>query len=354
MNGKLLYLGSIFAIVLGARGVLTLTAPPAVSAPPLQAPSTWVNATGNLAKMTSECGNLTTLSQVPGSDTIIAGIALRGLWANRSGSIWTQLGTGAGSATIVNRPLWITYDPARPGVFWESGIYNGGGIYKTTDNGTTFQQLGSITHNDFVSVDFGDPSRNTLLAGGHEQSQRVERSTDGGKTWTNIGANLPDASNHSVAPLIINSRTYLVNTTGGGAGTGGIYRTSNGGASWQQVSALGPSGSPLVTSKGLIYWPHGDGLLKSTDSGLTWTRVGSHLQTVRPIELPNGRLVALGPTNLMISADGGATWSPVGPTLPFAPSGLIYSPRRQAFFIWRWDCGNVVLPDAIMKLEVLG
>ena len=39
---------------------------------PLSA-ATWVNVTGNLANMASECGNLTLLSAVPGSNTVIAG-----------------------------------------------------------------------------------------------------------------------------------------------------------------------------------------------------------------------------------------------------------------------------------------
>src|SRR5579864_2417619 len=76
------------AIVLGVQGVLPLTA------------ATWVNVTGNLANMASECGNLTMVSAVPNSNTIIAGVALDGLWANTTGTTWSQMGTGAGSDSI--------------------------------------------------------------------------------------------------------------------------------------------------------------------------------------------------------------------------------------------------------------
>ena len=130
--------------------------------PPSSPADVWVNVTGNLAGMASECGNSTILSPVPGSGTIIAGVALKGLWANSSGSTWSHLGSGAGSDTITNRPTWIAHDPTSPGTFWESGIYNGGGVYRTTDHGRTFHRLGSITHNDYVSVDFSDPDRHTL------------------------------------------------------------------------------------------------------------------------------------------------------------------------------------------------
>jgi photosystem II stability/assembly factor-like uncharacterized protein len=301
--------------------------------------------------MASQCGNLTMLSAVPDSGTVIAGVALDGLWVNSGASAWSQLGTGTGSATITNRPSSIVYDPAHPGTFWESGIYNGGGVYETTDSGNTFRQLGSIWHIDDVSVDFSDPNRQTLLAGGHEQSQTVYRSSDGGQTWTNIGLNLPAGTNFSSDPLIVGAQTYVVSTEGWASGSLGIYRTTDGGNSWQQVSTQGPSGAPLVTSTGTIYWSLNNGLLKSTDSGQTWTQVGSAIQPVRPVELPDATLAAVGTTNLMSSADGGATWSPIGDTLPFTPASLIYSSGRNAFLVSHWDCGNVVLPDAIMSLD---
>jgi photosystem II stability/assembly factor-like uncharacterized protein len=322
---------TLSAVPLGTRAAAQ-PAPPA---------NTWINVTGTLANMASQCGNLTLLSTVPRSDTIIAGVAGRGLWTNSRGSTWVQLGS---SDKIVNRPIWIVYDPARPGVFWESGIYGVGGIYQTTDRGISFRQLGSITHNDHVSVDFTDPERRTLLAGGHEQSQMVYQSTDGGQTWTNIGLNLP-AKGTSSYPLIIDSQTYVVNAEGVG-----IYRTKNGGTSWQRVSGQGPSGPPLVTSKGTIYWPINGGLLRSTDSGTTWAQVGKDLRPVHPIELSDGKLVSVGATRLVISADGGSTWSPFGATLPFTPAGVVYAPGRRAFFIWHSDCGDLVLSDAVMAI----
>ena len=137
-------------------------------------PAQWVNVTGNLADMPSECGNLCLLSVVPGQDKIIAGIAQRGLWQTTDGgTTWTPLGQGAGSDAIVNRPSRILYDPANADVFWESGIYNRSGVYHTTNGGQTFRHLEKITHNDDVSIDFADPRRRTLVAGGHEQSRTV-------------------------------------------------------------------------------------------------------------------------------------------------------------------------------------
>src|SRR5438105_446083 len=84
----------------------------------------WLNVTGNLADLPSECGNLCLLSAVPGQDKIIAGIARRGLWQTTDGGVsWQPLGQSPGSDAIVNRPSRILYDPANANIFWESGIY---------------------------------------------------------------------------------------------------------------------------------------------------------------------------------------------------------------------------------------
>jgi hypothetical protein len=338
MRKKLVASLLVVALAVSALSALALgttqTAAPA---------NTWINVTGTLANKASECGNLTMLSPVPRSDTILAGVAGQGLWANSRGSTWVQL---SGGDKIANRPSWIVWDPTHAGVFWESGIYGAGGVYQTMDNGDTFDRLGSIRHIDYVSVNLRDPGRQTLLAGGHEQSQMVYQSSNGGQTWTNIGVNLPANTGASSHPLVVNSVTYLVDTQGSG-----IYRTTDGGTSWRRVSTPGPAGLPLVTSSQTIYWPANGVLFKSIDLGSTWTQVGSGLRAVHPIELSDGRLVSVGAENLVISADGGSSWSPFGAILPFTPEGVIYSPSRKSFFIWHSDCGNVVLPNAVMEIH---
>jgi len=316
----------------------------------------WVNATGNLAGMPSECGNLCLLSVVPGQDRIIAGIAKQGLWQTSDGGVhWTALGRGAGSDAIVNRPSQIVYDPVNPDIFLESGIYNSFGVYQTTDGGRTFRHLGKITHNDYISIDFSNPHRATMLAGGHEQARTVWKSVDGGQTWTNAGLTLPIGTKFSSNPLLINAATYLVNASGWGKGTGGVYRTENGGATWEQASSLEANGAPLAATDGAIYWPlmYDRGLLRSTDQGRTWTQAsgpgtikGSHV-----IELPNGSLAAVGGKTLKVSSDKGSTWRPICEPMPIQPAGLIYAPAHKAFYIWQWDCKDKVLTNAIYRFD---
>ncbi len=335
----------------GAGGMPIVVAPP----------SKWINATGNLAGMPSECGNLTLVSAKPGSNVVIAGVAKAGLWATTDGGkAWGKLGSGAGSAVITNRTSAIVYDPDHPDVFWESGIYNGGGVYKTTDGGNTFQQQGSVTHNDSVSVDLGDPARKTMLAGPHEANHKLFRSTDAGATWTDIGASLPAGTGFCTATLVLDAKTFLVGCNGGGGL--GIFRSTDGGIGWTTASPKGGLAEPLVATDGTIYWPGSQGgLLKSTDKGVSFTEVADGTTvpaSVAPVviaQLPDKRIVLPGKDHLLASSDGGTTWKPIGEPLPFpgggfdGTHGVTYSAQTKTFFVWKWDCGDQVPVDAIMS-----
>ena len=322
----------------------------------------WSNVTANLAKMASECGNMTSVFSKPGEDLLIAGIALKGLWGSRDGGgSWQALGTGAGSSTITNRPLSMVFDPLDSNRYWEDGLYNGGGVYETTDDGVTFVQLGTVGHGDLVSVDLSDPNRQTLVAGGHEMAQTVYRSTNGGMAWTPIGASLPTGANCTY-PLVIDPQTYLIGCNGYGGGPSGVFRTTDGGTTWTMVTASGGASAPLrASSDRSIYWisPEGNAMTRSTDNGQTWKDVvGSGvLAATAPIELPDGRLAAIGPESatpyIQVSADHGATWTPKTAALPYSDAaGVTYSSTRKAFYIWHFTCASSTDPipaDAIMS-----
>jgi photosystem II stability/assembly factor-like uncharacterized protein len=323
--------------------------------------SAWTDATGNLAGLDAECGNLHYLSAHPGRDVLIAGVAGQGLWASKAGAPkWERLGSASGSHAIDNRATAIVYDPKNPDRFWESGIY-GAGVFETTNGGATFRRLGGVEHSDLVSVDLSDAQRRTLLSGTHELRQ-VLRSLDGGKTWQDITARLPEDVGLTSSPHVVDANTYLVGTRAGS--NAGVWRSTDRGKTWSSVYSGSVAGRPLVASSdGRLYWllEQGEGVITSNDKGATWTEQPAWGPTVGPgaslIELPDGRLATIGPANVVISDDQGVSWRAVGPQLPYAPSGLTYSPSRQAFYVWRFSCdkstgNNPVAPGSIMRLDV--
>jgi photosystem II stability/assembly factor-like uncharacterized protein len=301
----------------------------------------WNNATGNVGGEKWGYAGVTTMVAVPGSDEVIAGVSESGLWQIADGGkTWRKLGD-KDAVPVQNRPYQILFDPKDPKVFWTSGSYKPPGVFKTIDGGLTFQPLGNTQHVDGIGIDFTDPDRKTLAIAHHEQDRTVEKSTDSGKTWQNIGAKLPEHINFSSDVVVFDAKTFIVNAAGWKQDSGmplpfGIYRTEDAGASWTKVSDAGPSGPACVASDGGLYWQTlwAAGLIKSMDKGKTWEKLPGPI-TTNPIEIIGGKLVAPVDKQLYASADAGKTWAKLGPELPFKPSGIVYSAKGHAIYAWR-------------------
>jgi photosystem II stability/assembly factor-like uncharacterized protein len=267
-------------------------------------------------------------------------------------------GTGAQALPLNTYVSNFVFDPKDPNTFWV-GCWDGKGLFKTTDAGKTFQQLGTQTRIEGVCVDFADPARKTIVIGRHEAARSVELSTDAGATWTPIGKNLPADTNFSSTPLLIGPSTILTNASGWGkAPNTGIWRSEDAGKTWAKVSDLVPTGTPTLTSKGTAFYPVKGGLARSTDAGKTWTLLKSPTAgTV--IELPDGRLAGKGNSwqtpRILTSNNNGDTWTALGPNLPVKPSdggpSLVYLPGLKAFMICA-NGYNKKRSDAVWRLDV--
>jgi hypothetical protein len=327
---------------------------PARDTGPVVVPSAdWVDMTSNLRELASGRGDIGPLAWQPGTRRILAGVAgAPTLFAtDDGGASWLALGSGAGSASLGNGPTGIIFDPDDPTHYWESGIY-GPGVFRTTDDGVSFVRLGDISHNDLVSIDFTDPARATLLAGGHEQTHTLYLSRNGGASWENIGANVSDP-NFTSTPLVLDRDTFLLGTWGG---AGSIQRSTNGGESWTAVYDRAPAGRPLRASDGTIYWPlfYDAGIAVSRDEGLTWDLATGpvHPRGGPPIELPDGRVLALGHDFILASSDRGTTWEPIGSALPFPGQncgtyGFAYAVSLRTLFIHQNDCSGRVANSSV-------
>lgn len=319
----------------------------------------FVDATGNLVEVATDAMDLSLLTSVAGSERIIVGMGMSGVWASDdAGATWSPLGSGDGSDTVNSRPTHITFDPEHADVFWLSGIY-GSGAFRTDDAGTTLKWLGDLSYSDLLSVDFTDPDRQLMVAGGHEMSNLLWLSTNGGESWTDIGDRLPDNSGFATLPLVIDSKNLLVGSCGGGPGTCGVFRSDDAGNTWTVVSDKGPYQAPLWASDGTIYWSlDGGGMIVSEDEGKTWSETSPG--PAKPysdalVELPDGRILTLGRDFPLVTSDRGKSWTKVGGKLPYRAEncgtyGVTYSVALKTLFVNHNDCTGHLSEDALWSL----
>lgn len=173
----------------------------------------------------------------------------------------------------------------------------GDGVYRSVDGGKTWSHQGlaesfSITRMAVHPKDatvayaaaYGNPGKR-----GRERG--VFRSVDAGKTWTKIlyaGDSLGavDLTVSVAAPNVILASLWAASGTHGG--TSLVFRSSDGGDSWVDISgALGTPGplpgrvsvalSAAEAARGYAMVSGGTGgLYTSTDTGRTWTRVAAN------------------------------------------------------------------------------
>jgi lysophospholipase L1-like esterase len=337
----------------GPRAVPDAPAPEK-PAPEAAAPArpAWVDITGNAGGDTWMKGGVTQVFAVPGTQAVIAGVNGSGLWVNEAqGSFWQPL-TADPKERMVSGPCQVILDPANPLGFWMCSRGERGAVH-TIDRGRRLTRLGTLMPISCLGVDLTDPARMTLLAGLHDQDLGLYKSSDGGKTWENIGQRLPAKSGSPSYLLVLDASTYVVSCAGSNyARSHWIVKSTDGGFSWNKVNLRsGATGPPLLASDGSIYWclDGQRGLMKSADKGETWTVLPGPARGL-PVELPDRKLVSWAETQLHVSKDGGKTWEAWGPTMPAGADGIIYSAARKALFSWRSTDRRV--PEAILRWDL--
>jgi len=227
---------------------------------------------------------------------------------NSGGGVWTELGPD----NIGGRILDIAWDTQDSNTFYSATA--SGGLWKTADNGASFQNIwpgqyaqavGAVAVDPqgriYAGVGEGAPSGNNPTHG----EKGVYASDDGGQTWQSLGL----ANSFRIGRIRIdpsNSQRVFVAASGPvweSGGERGIYRSDDAGLSWQLVlSGLNDTtgGSevfidPLNPNRVYaVMWDHiraasfrrlggeGSGVFRSLDGGDTWTRLAGGLPVQNP------------------------------------------------------------------------
>ena len=225
------------------------------------------------------------------------------------GLTWTRLRAGLRSEVTNSYPeVWdIAFSPSNPDIVMAA----------TLDSPVP-------TTGDFPSINGG-----------------IYRSTDGGQTWRQLNCGFttsrvnsvrihPTDSDSAIAGLESGQASYSVNGVQGGFFEGGIFRTADGGESWQRI-ALGPNDGrsgfwvmrqvptdplALITFASNYDDPSENiGFIRSTDNGLTWQPFAEELRAKRIASFTvssDGQVFYANEDRTYfgwVSRDGGATWS---------------------------------------------
>jgi photosystem II stability/assembly factor-like uncharacterized protein len=190
--------------------------------------------------------------------------------------------------------------PSQPQTYYFGAT--GGGIWKTTDGGSSWIPVsdGQLATGSVGALAVSESDPNIVYAGMGEACIRgnaspgdgVYKSTDAGRTWKHIGLE----QTQQIGAVVVNPRNpniVFVAALGHQFASNeerGIYRSTDGGATWKQVFTRGPKAGAVdivmdANNSNVLYasfWevyrtPYSlesggplSGLWKSTDGGDTW------------------------------------------------------------------------------------
>jgi photosystem II stability/assembly factor-like uncharacterized protein len=242
-------------------------------------------------------------------------VTLLGLGASdpaRAGiNLWTTGGPGSGSVFV----MALAIDPATPGTLYAGT--RSGGVFKSTDAGTSWAPMNAgLTNLDVRALAIDPKTPSTLYAG--TERGGVFKSTDGGVSWAPASAGLTDLL---ITALAIDPETP--STLYAGTFFAGVFKSTDGGTSWAHMStgldgfalgalAIAPTNpSTLYAGLGL------GGLFKSTNGGASWVPMNTGLP-----DPPGILALAIDPTtpstlyvfapDVFKSIDGGTSWTSMG------------------------------------------
>jgi len=282
---------------------------------------------------------------------LYVGAAGGGVWKSTdAGQHWEPVFDAEGIPSIGavaidprdERIVWVGTGEANP----RNDVMQGDGVYLTADGAKTWKKVLPL-QNSLVSsilIDPRDPQR--VLVGvlgdafADTPDRGVYRTADGGKTWTKTLYLAPDSgvcdmAMDPAAPDVVYAGMWEFRRTGwslqSGGAHDGLFKSTDGGATWSEVRANGlPAGElgriavaiapsnpkriyALIQSKEGLLW-------RSDDAGASWAMVGDDpLVDERPFyfshifvdPLDQDKLWSVS-VHLTVSTDGGKHFTTTG------------------------------------------
>ena len=312
-----------------------------------------------------------------------------------AGTTWEPIFDRYGAASIGD----VAFFQKDPKIIWvgtgEECVRNsvawGDGIYKSTDGGKTFARMGLETTQTIAKVIThpADPNIVYAAASGHPWGYTGERglfkTTDGGQTWAKLAGGLPNDGKTGAIDLVMSptdpetlyvafwQRLRQPWRFDSGGPNSGIFKTTDGGATWAKLAQGLPAGDlgriglaisrsnpkVLMAIVEATYQPQqmlrqgseqkpnpeyedmtklGTGIYRTEDGGATWTYMSR--QNNRPfyyshiyINPSDEKLVYWLATNMSFSRDGGKTWNQVGGLHPDFHAMWIDPANKNRFYV---------------------
>ncbi len=202
-------------------------------------------------------GRTADIEGVPGNPALVyAATASGGLWKTTNGGLtWTPVFERENTISIGD----IALDPQNPDVIWlgagESNMRNsvsfGDGVYKSTDGGKTWKNLGlgEIEHVSRIAINPLNTDMVYVGALGHAFGPNDERgvfmTADGGKTWqktlfVDSGHGISDLDIDPANPNILYAAMWRFErkpwTHTSGSENGGVFKSVDGGRTWKKLT----------------------------------------------------------------------------------------------------------------------
>jgi photosystem II stability/assembly factor-like uncharacterized protein len=204
----------------------------------------------------------------------------------------------------------IVPDPASADKLWV-GI-SAAGIFATEDRGRTWDRRNRRSNAEAETDEVGPCVHNVVRAAAdagagdllyQQNHEGVFRSQDGGRSWTDITDGLPSDFGFPIAVHPRDPQTVWTLPLNGDTqgryppdASAAVWRSRNGGATWQAGRAGLPQGTCFFTvlrqamttdaadPVGVYFGTNSGSVFASADEGENWSEIARHLPTVLSVE----------------------------------------------------------------------